>query len=425
MAAEEIKSTIDVRKLISVFENRVTETETHFRPRTRSLGHLLPKDTVVPVREFKTLKEIERVLEIMENDLGNYEIYNKAKHVAFQENLFNTLTSIINIDTDDPVKADNLIKRTKMLVTILNNKLPSNNTITLSSDRPDGLQKSNIYLKSNQIVKNAPTMTEIESNKENGEVNISVKKLKEKFQSFEKKENTTEPNIKTKITYSKSFSHGIEKNIKVSTSVANSKTLSPKGPQFPADEDYNEPEPVEIIKVQVNKLRNLFEKKSQEGSSGISLVLKENRPPITRFNYKSNQDVEPEIIDYNSNKITRTESNRLLNLIEKNNENVGKHFEHELNISEKNEDGDIIQIENKQNIPELGSMSNLEPIEDEDSTSDVSSTSQESLKTVESIKLVDDENDQEYTSIKSDPSFETEEETFTSIYSNQLPQNSN
>ncbi|XP_056641145.1 uncharacterized protein LOC130448017 [Diorhabda sublineata] len=425
MAAEEIKSTIDVRKLISVFENRVTETETHFRPRTRSLGHLLPKDTVVPVREFKTLKEVERVLEILENELGNYEIYNKAKHVAFQENLFNTLTSIINIDTDDQVKADNLIKRTKMLVTILNNKLPSNNTITLSSDRPDGLQKSNIHLKSNQIVKNAPTMTEIESNKENGEVNISVKKLKEKFQSFEKKENTTEPNIKTKITYSKSFSHGIEKNIKVSTSVANSKTLSPKGPQFPADEDYNEPEPVEIIKVQVNKLRNLFEKKSQEGSSGISLVLKENRPPITRFNYKSNQDVEPEIVDYNSNKITRTESNRLLNLIEKSNENVGKHFEHELNISEKNEDGDIIQIENKQNIPELGSMSNLEPIEDEDSTSDISSTSQESLKTVESIKLVDDENDQEYTSIKSDPSYETEEETFTSIYSNQLSQNSN
>lgn len=433
MAAEDIKSSIGVQKLISVFENRVTETQaSFFRPRARSLGHLLSKDVVVPVREFKTLKDVERVLEITETELDNYQVYNKAKHVAFQEDLFNTLTSIINIDTDDQIKADSLIKRTKMLVSILNNKLPSNNTVTLDSDHPDGLQKSkptNIYLKSNQNV----TKKEVEAINENEEVNVSVKKLKEKFQSFEKKaeeakpiiktkkmkekfqsfnkkEEKAERNIKTKITYSKSFSHRNEKNTKVPTNVT-------KGPAFPADEDYYDPEPIKVQKVQVNQLRNIFEKKLQEGSTGIPLILKENKPPITRFNYKSNQDAEPDItLDYNSNKITETKSSRLLTLLEKENENHSRHFQHELSISEENDDGEVVQVETNQTVSQFGSMSNLEPIEDDDNVSDVSSGSQESLKTVESLKLVDNnDKDNVYMSIESDTSFKTAE-TFTSTY---------
>ncbi|KAJ8959016.1 hypothetical protein NQ318_022268, partial [Aromia moschata] len=95
----EFVSTIRVKDLISAFESKSESVRVEFtRPRARSVGNILAKNVIVRQNEFNSLDDVQKALKKLDASLNFYEVYNKEKHVAYQEELFNILTSIVNIE---------------------------------------------------------------------------------------------------------------------------------------------------------------------------------------------------------------------------------------------------------------------------------------------------------------------------------------
>ncbi|XP_028129853.1 putative uncharacterized protein DDB_G0292292 [Diabrotica virgifera virgifera] len=424
MDIEEVQS-VSVRKLISAFENQTNSPEaTYFRPRTRSLGNILAKNVTVRENQFATLDEISDALEVIQQQLQVYDIYNKERHVAFQEELFNILTSIINIDNDDPIRARNLISTTKHLVSVLNNKLPSNNSVehryTKYSEQVNGTHQSNILVKKKETSKtnnnikreNSVDLNKdiVKSTKETKGIgltrSVSVKKLKELFQSDIK--------LSELPTHQNKYESKSEQTVKVSNTLKKSSTTTtvvtvPEAVNRVIKDErvypYQEYYPVETASkdtdyaISVANLRNVFEVKSKEASTGLPLILKEHKPPITRFNYRSSVSEEPELISYTPNKLASEESSRLLELLKRDAESSNQSFEYSLNVSEQDDAGEVTPVESP-NRDENDIMSSLEYIEENDNEYDNDSISGDSLNSAESVKTVESLNSNNNSSLR-------------------------
>ncbi|XP_072381326.1 uncharacterized protein [Diabrotica undecimpunctata] len=428
MDIEEVQS-VSVRKLISAFENQTNSPEaTYFRPRTRSLGNILAKNVTVRESQFETLDEISDALEVIQQQLQVYDTYNKGRHVAFQEELFNILTSIINIDNDDPIRARNLISTTKHLVSVLNNKLPSNNSVehryTKYSEQVNGTQQSNILVKNKETYskisktrnQNIKRENSVEFNKDivksTGDTkgigltrSVSVKKLKELFQSdiklselptYQNKLSKSEQTIKVSNTLKKSSTSTTEVTVRevVNREIKNERVL-PYQEYYPV-----EPTPTDTkFQVSVANLRNVFEVKSKEGSTGLPLILKEDKPPITRFNYRSSVDEEPELVSYTPDKLASEGSSRLLELLKRDAEAANQNFKYSFDVSEQDDAGEVTPVESPHRV-EDDIMANLEYVEENDNEYDNDSMSGDSLNSAESVKTVESVNSNNNSSLR-------------------------
>lgn len=129
-----------VRDLIFAYERQASyieepETGPISRQRAKSTGNGLSyKKFRQPNLEIHNLLDIEKELVKIEAHLNYYEVYEKETHVAFQEQLFNILTSIVSIDAEGHENAiqkkKDLIVDTSKLARILNSKLPFEGTHT-------------------------------------------------------------------------------------------------------------------------------------------------------------------------------------------------------------------------------------------------------------------------------------------------------
>ncbi|KAJ8980980.1 hypothetical protein NQ317_013434 [Molorchus minor] len=245
----EFVSTIRVRDLISAFESKSDPIKVEFtRPRAKSVGNILPKNVLVRQNDFRTLDDIEKALRKLETGLNFYEVYNKAKHVEFQEQLFNILTSIVNIESsgeEDTARKKRLISKTQTLVSFLNQKLPSNVNQSVAPKNDYKYTTYSSYVKENGSEKPksraiySENVKSIEIAGPGEEFTVSVKKLKENFQgkSSDQPDNET-PEVTEEVI--------VEKKEEVEEHVS------------------------------VSKLRNLFERKSEESSKGIGVITDEN-----------------------------------------------------------------------------------------------------------------------------------------------------
>lgn len=127
-----------VRDLIFAFERQSSYIEAPesgpiSRQRAKSTGNGLSyKQFRQPNLEIHSLLDIEKELVKIEAHLNYYEVYEKETHVAFQEQLFNILISIVSIDAEGHEntiqKIKDLIVDTSKLARILNSKLPFEGT---------------------------------------------------------------------------------------------------------------------------------------------------------------------------------------------------------------------------------------------------------------------------------------------------------
>lgn len=143
---EEQASTAKVRNLIFAYERHMSTSESldnyEGRQRSKSIGNSLSyKLFRQPNLEIHNIIDIEKELVRIEAHLNYYEVYEKETHVAFQEQLFNVLTSIVSIDPEEHEstieKKRDLIGETQKLAKILNSKLPFN-----GNNSSMGLKKS-------------------------------------------------------------------------------------------------------------------------------------------------------------------------------------------------------------------------------------------------------------------------------------------
>lgn len=294
----EFVSRISVKDLISAFESKSETVRVEFsRPRARSFGNVLNKNVIVRLNEFITLEDIEKGLTKLETDLNFYEVYNKAKHVAFQEQFFNILTSIANIENDDedaPVRKKRLISRTQTLVSFLNQKLPTNINQVIEPKQNNQYKYTTYasYTKANsKIESDASKLVESQINNESkaqpslyvessstvdvsksgGEYIVSVKKLKENFQL--KREDKSEEPTKQ------------EKTVKV-TSKINVNTKQPerkmKQTETQSIEEKVTTNREKVEAVSVTKLRSLFEQSSS--SKGLEIITID-KPQLNRESF--------------------------------------------------------------------------------------------------------------------------------------------
>ncbi|KAJ8923306.1 hypothetical protein NQ315_001864 [Exocentrus adspersus] len=237
-------SRISVKDLISAYENKSGMVRVEFtRPRARSFGNVLNKNVVVRLNELTTLDDIEKSLTKLETNLNFYEVYNKAKHVSFQEQFFNILTSIANIENEDedaPNRKKRLISRTQTLVSFFEPEIADPVDVTDSG----------------------------------GEYFVSVKKLKENFQP--KIENGVQQVPKPeKITAS---------SVSVSTKQSQIETTVPENAheeKLPEAVPSNKEEPTGPVSV--TKLRSLFEQRSEENSKGLEIITVDKQPLLNNL----------------------------------------------------------------------------------------------------------------------------------------------
>ncbi|CAG9865470.1 unnamed protein product [Phyllotreta striolata] len=334
-SVEDLKKSVNIRALISAYENISSEHQIK-RPRANSLGNALNNDVVVRETTIRTLDDAYRVLDVVERRLQQYEIYNKEKHVAIQEELFNTLTSIINIDNDDPEEAKALIQRTKDYVSFLNTKLPSNKNG--SSVYADRLATTN----SSKPVQD----DEIDAAKSGS----TVRRLKERFQVAETQTKQRFPppkkaplpnknqiavevvttqndtiNLNQRNTFTSRFPPLNKAPLPNNNKLDEDVTTQNLRPETFKQPDNNE----ERYSVSVLKLKSIFESKSKENAEGLPLILTQ---PLSRSVYelnvmeaRSDQAQQMEVSSYLETKAVEVENlqevsveaNRLLGILKK------------------------------------------------------------------------------------------------------------
>ncbi|XP_018561102.1 uncharacterized protein LOC108903417 isoform X2 [Anoplophora glabripennis] len=373
-------SRISVKDLISAFESKSETVRVEFsRPRARSFGNVLNKNVIVRINEFVTLEDVEKGLIKLETDLNFYEVYNKAKHVAFQEQFFNILTSIANIENDDedaPTRKKRLISRTQTLVSFLNQKLPTNINQVIET-KPSNQYKYTTYADHIQASPKSETKTlrsvdtqsstdssaqpklYVESNStldvtDSGEEYIvSVKKLKETFQHQTKTETDGPPKQ--------------ERVVKVNQKVAVTKSVTRERPK-PEEKKIEEQSTEEVENnrifgekvesVSVTKLRSLFEQRSS--SRGLEIITVENHQ-LTRDNFGGSVQ--------NISDIPYTERNlgniRLKSVLELSRENSRSRTVIENNSEEESTAESDVASENEDESNRIEEIStdNQEPVE--------------------------------------------------------------
>ncbi|CAG9767286.1 unnamed protein product [Ceutorhynchus assimilis] len=123
----------NVKDLIFAYERQTSSTESleHYegRRRAKSIGNALSYKLFRQSNlEIHHLIDIEKELVKIEAHLNYYEVYEKETQVAFQEQLLNVLTFIVNIDPEGDEnykqKKKDLIAETQKLFRILTSKLP-------------------------------------------------------------------------------------------------------------------------------------------------------------------------------------------------------------------------------------------------------------------------------------------------------------
>lgn len=276
---EEIIPTVNVRQLISAYERGIPND--YKRPRAASLGNVLGKNVVVRSHNYQTLSDIEDALEIIEEDLNRYQIYNKRKHVEFQETLFTLLTSVINIEPDineEPVRKKNLITKTKKLVSVLNQKLPSSGTSvsTPISKEPDVELLSGENKTVTSTLASRPSEVQKQILENEYRVPVSVQNLKQTYQSKtavsvattlrtpKKQESTSTQTSTTNNKVVQEMSEPVNRQTGDIDSSSVEKTVQ--------EVDRKEQKPEEPISV--TKLRNMFEEKEKENKTGLELIIK-------------------------------------------------------------------------------------------------------------------------------------------------------
>lgn len=276
---EEIIPTVNVRQLISAYERGIPND--YKRPRAASLGNVLGKNVVVRSHNYQTLSDVEDALEIIEENLNRYQVYNKRKHVEFQETLFTLLTSVINIEpdiNDEPVRKKNLINKTQKLVSVLNQKLPSSGTSvsTPISKEPDVqlLSGENKTVTSTKASRPSEVQKQIIENEY--KASVSVQNLKQTFQSKTAVSvATTLRNPKNQESISTQTSTTNNEVVQEISEAANRQTDgidSSSVEKTVQEEDRKEQKPEEPLSVR--KIRNMFEEKEKENKTGLELIIK-------------------------------------------------------------------------------------------------------------------------------------------------------
>lgn len=275
-------SSVNVRQLISVYENSAPNEG--IRQRTRSLGNILGKDVIVRSHDYNSFRDVQEALTIIEEDLSAYQIYDKARHVKFQEILFTLLTSVINIEAnvnEDPATKKTLITQTQKLVTVLNQKLPNSASY---------IKPSETYIGSTE---NLSSRTASISDGEflETEYSVSVQKLKQNFQLTHDMKSSSNAKSNSRIIFHRNESNKkivngannrlIEEPIKVKEkplllSGVNDVVDAPSK-ALEQEEDKTE------TSISVTKLRTIFEQKERENKTGLELIIK----PKT-FHYQVN-----------------------------------------------------------------------------------------------------------------------------------------
>lgn len=262
---EETVPTVNVRQLISVYESGLPGVIQ--RPRARSLGNVLGKNVIVRSHNYHTLSDIQDALEGVEQNLSKYQVYNKGKHVEFQETLFTLLTSVINIEADandDPARKKNLISQTQKLVSSLNQKLPNSGTSASSPTQ----KQADYQIKTEEKKAIISAQSEVQKQLLENECTVSVHSLKQNFQSTavltlkssEKQDSSKQLTKTNNIVQAQEPSEVKQQPITLSTS---------------DDVDATSPTPEQIEEsVSVSKLRGIFEKKEKENRTGLELIIK-------------------------------------------------------------------------------------------------------------------------------------------------------
>ncbi|KAJ8929861.1 hypothetical protein NQ314_017466 [Rhamnusium bicolor] len=282
-------SRIKVRDLISAYESKSNSVRVEFtRPRAKSVGNVLAKNVVVHLSEFNNLDDVEKALRKIETKLNFYEVYNKAKHVGFQEQLFNILTSIVNIESDAAdatTRRKRLIAKTQTLVSFLNQKLPSNvNTVAASDPITYKYTPYSSYIKENGTVETksknisenvaqnqvtySNSIKSVEITNPTGEPFVSVKKLKENF--LPKSENVSDVPQKADTKFKVEYTFKVTKPV-TSNGLEQEQPKEQHEKKEPKEEDTPQ-EDKPLGNISVSKLRNLFENKSEKNSKGLEIV---------------------------------------------------------------------------------------------------------------------------------------------------------
>ncbi|XP_023015897.2 uncharacterized protein [Leptinotarsa decemlineata] len=298
---------VRVRDLISAYESRTNASirVEHLRPRAKSLGNILGKNVVVRTNEVATLEDVETELDKFRVNLSKYTVYSKEKHVELQNQVFNILTSIGNIksnDDDDLIKRKNLTTITLGMVSSLNQKLPSNNAPTernmnkyvpydefKEKSRKNQLERGQEQPSQNQILTTSEFSNFDLSDSEkiiSDKSETSVKKLRKHFQS--ENEILPIPVSQNEKTQSQKEEYKTEHSLTlVSNDEQGVKDLDAETdtPDAVVEHTYQKKTEKET-NLSVFKLRVLYEKKSEESSRGLSLIFKNDTSENHRFRYK-------------------------------------------------------------------------------------------------------------------------------------------
>ncbi|CAH1154710.1 unnamed protein product [Phaedon cochleariae] len=298
-------SSVKVKDLIAAFENKKSSTSDYPRPRARSLGDLLSKNVVVRLNQSNTFEDIEEALKQFDKKLSQYESYKKEQHVTLQNEVFNILTSIVSVKSDEEKKRY-LITNTQRFVALLNKKLPSNNS-TSSSDEHKYITYDRYRLGKTTRGDDNKASEEPRASVNNEEEVISISKLRQHYEprvtddaknkrmsitnedaaetgtsvqeevvSITKLREHFEPRTKDVIvkqrTFKSDFSLSLRKPDMVDSPIKTESRLTTT--RQPSVESPNEP-------VSVSKLRNLFDKERQ--SEGLGGIL---RTEHTKFKFR-------------------------------------------------------------------------------------------------------------------------------------------
>ncbi|VEN49479.1 unnamed protein product [Callosobruchus maculatus] len=291
---------INVRDLILCFEQKsVGDSNNYHRKRSKSIG-VINENTTVRCDDLQTLKDVEEALAFTDSCMKNYFAYKKEKHVSFLEQLFNILTCAINIENEtkkDREKKKHIISRTKKLLVFLHSKVPlptpkkyegandishnersqDNDDVFITLKKGENLDVSVKELRSNfevpnhannkrQIIMSTPrvkTADNLHRAKEDSNNNDSLNSADES--SIEKEHISV-----TKLKANFEPHQEIEPDIQ---SKKGEKETSPESPILIKSSSLNKREADSAYEtdgsaymVSVNKLKNLFEEKSERSS---------------------------------------------------------------------------------------------------------------------------------------------------------------
>ncbi|XP_050302518.1 uncharacterized protein LOC126740504 isoform X3 [Anthonomus grandis grandis] len=350
MAETREDSACKVRELIFAYERQNSELEPvefQGRKRAKSIGNALSyKLFREPDLDIHSMVDIEKELVRIEAHLNYYEVYEKETHVAFQEQLFNVLTTIVNIVPEDHestiLKKKELINETQKLARILNAKLPFGGNVStkgLRRNYSSVLRKEEAvvtttsqrsYLSASQStinetfksedslnstrdsdifspkVDDSSSMVEGPTKEEKSDTVIqetkgylpSVSRLK-KFFSFRRDERptvnavpTTHPSISRSQSLSVKSGKYVTKNYQNEQVTVSNETI------IPIISEEGKTDDVDIIKseesneikgdihhnISVSKLKNMFEDVKKDTDEGVGLLTKKQTELRTDFN---------------------------------------------------------------------------------------------------------------------------------------------